>query len=70
LDITSTTPQKLNPLGWVTQYKQQIVGKLEFASQVLGEAHPDYLILDKMYQTALEPPDEYESISWLNFNYV
>jgi RNA-directed DNA polymerase len=55
---------------WVTQYKQQIAGKLEFANQVLGEAHPDYVILEKMYQTALEPPDEYESISWLNFNYV
>lgn len=56
--------------SWVTQYKQQIAGKLEFANQVLGDAHPDYVILEKMYQTALEPPDEYEAISWLNFHYV
>ena len=55
--------------AWVTQYKQQIGGKLQFAEQVLGNQHPDYIILEKMYEIALEPPDEYESISWLNFTY-
>ena len=55
--------------AWVTQYKQQIEGKLQFAEQVLGNQHPDYVILEKMYDTALEPPNEYESISWLNFTY-
>ncbi len=55
--------------AWVTQYKQQIGGKLQFAEQVLGSLHPDYIILEKMYTTALEPPDEYESISWLDFTY-
>ena len=56
--------------AWVTQYKQQIEGKLQFAEQVLGEYHPDYIILEKMYAVALEPPDEYESLSWLSFTYV
>jgi hypothetical protein len=55
--------------AWVTQYKQQVAGKLAFAEQVLGSYHPDYLILEKMHTEALEPPDEYESISWLDFNY-
>ncbi len=56
--------------AWVTQYKQQIEGKLQFAEQVLGNQHPDYVILEKMYTVALEPPDEYEAISWLNFTYI
>jgi RNA-directed DNA polymerase len=54
---------------WVTQYKQQIGGKLQFAEQVLGNQHPDFRILEKMYDDALQPPDEYESISWLDFTY-
>ncbi len=56
--------------AWVTQYKQQIAGKLQFAQQVLGGEHPDFIILEKMHTEALEPPDEYEAISWLSFTYV
>ncbi len=56
-------------VDWVRQYKQQIDGKLSFAVQILGENHPDFIALTKQYNAAIEPPDEYDSISWLDFNY-
>jgi RNA-directed DNA polymerase len=54
---------------WVEQYQKQIEGKLSFAAQILGKKDAHYKHLRGLYQDAMAPLDEFESISWLDFNY-
>jgi RNA-directed DNA polymerase len=54
---------------WVEQYQKQIEGKLSFAAQILGKKDAHYKHLRGLYQDAIAPLDEFEAISWLDFNY-
>jgi len=54
---------------WVDKYRQQIAGHLRFASFILGDDHPQYRRLQHLLEIANEPPNGYDSASWLQFNY-
>jgi len=55
---------------WVDKYRQQVEGKMNFVRYVLGENHPDTQQVVHRFEDALSLPDEFEPISWLDFNYV
>jgi RNA-directed DNA polymerase len=57
------------PTEWVEQYQRQIKGMVGFAEQVLGRHHGTYRALRASYVQALEPPDPFEGVSWLDFPY-
>lgn len=55
---------------WVEKYQQRIEGMLNFAGLTLGEHDPDFQRLSKAYFEALEPDDEHDSLSWMDFPYL
>ncbi|MEM6846089.1 MAG: reverse transcriptase family protein [Bacteroidota bacterium] len=55
---------------WVEKYRQQVEGKVNFVRYVLGDSHPDSEEMTERLEEALSLPDEFEPISWLEFNYV
>jgi RNA-directed DNA polymerase len=52
---------------WVVKFQQQIEGKINFAEQVLGGGDPVYQQLLGQYLKALDPPDDYDAVSWMDF---
>jgi RNA-directed DNA polymerase len=54
---------------WVIKYQQQIEGKINFVEQILGGGAPVYQQILGAYLKALNPPDEYEAMNWLDFDY-
>jgi len=67
--------QHLTPSGrghttrWVEELRQGIFGKLEFARRILGDDHFWVSRLRGAYYDAVRPPEEYDSVSWLEFGY-
>ena len=57
------------PSKWVAKYTQQVQGQLAFAEKVLGEYNPIYMELEKAFDRALNPPDKFSSVNWLDFPY-
>lgn len=55
---------------WVEEYRQRIGGMLEFAGFVLGERHEKVTGLERAFEKAVQPPDNYGAYSWLDFPYV
>lgn len=54
---------------WVEKHEQEIKGKVNFAVYIMGEEEPEsQRLLDKLDQ-ALNPPDEFGAVSWLDFPY-
>lgn len=61
---------RLTKTPWVEEIKEQLRGRLAFASQVLDEDDPLRIDLEMAFGRALEPPEEYEPVSWLAFGYT
>jgi len=55
---------------WVEEITSRIRGRLAFAGQILDEFDPLRQELETAFELALEPPSEYEPVSWLNFGYT
>lgn len=49
--------------------KQELKGKLNFASQVLGGAAPEIQAREEQYEAALSAKEDFESASWLDIPY-
>ena len=56
--------------AWVEEITEQLRGRLAFASQILAEDDPLRADLEIAFENALEPPTEYEPVSWLDFGYT
>ena len=57
------------PSKWVEKYIQQVQGRMAFAEKVLGEYDLIYVELEKAFDRALNPPDKFSSVNWLDFPY-
>lgn len=55
---------------WVKELEQQVRGKLEFARQILPEDDDRLIDLEIRYDTAIEPPEVYGPLTWLEFGYT
>ncbi|MBV6427933.1 MAG: hypothetical protein KIPDCIKN_02456 [Haliscomenobacter sp.] len=71
VDAQYLTPSgKSQPSRWVEELEAMVRGKLEFARQILGEADPLYQDLSLRLENALEPPETYGPLTWLEFGYA
>lgn len=61
---------RLSKTPWVTEIEQQVRGRLAFASQILAEDDDLRIDLETAFAAALEPPQAYGPISWLDFGYT
>jgi hypothetical protein len=61
---------RLTKTAWVEDIAQQLRGRLAFASQILEEDDPLRIDLEMAFDQALEPPTDYEPVSWLDFGYT
>ncbi|MFT6001178.1 MAG: RNA-directed DNA polymerase [Neolewinella sp.] len=61
---------RLSKTAWVEDIAQQLRGRLAFASQILDEEDPLRIDLEMAFENALEPPTDYEPVSWLDFGYT
>ena len=55
--------------AWAQDYQEAVRGKLGFMAMVLGRDNAEYRRLNGAFHNALSPPDDFEAISWLHFNY-
>lgn len=61
---------RLSKTPWVTEIEQQVRGRLAFAIQVLPEDDDLRIDLEMAFAAALEPPQDFGPISWLEFGYT
>ena len=54
---------------WVNIYKKYLEGKMAFVNQIMGADHALTTKLLNTYDTAIHPPDQFESVKWLDFPY-
>lgn len=54
---------------WVDKFREQVQGRVSFAAFVMGEDDPLSIRLNDQLETALEPPDDFEAVSWKDFPY-
>jgi RNA-directed DNA polymerase len=64
---TSTGQAVTTP--WLVELQQQVQGKLAFVKHIIGENDQQYLELDRAFQLAIMPPEEFSPLSWLDFGY-
>lgn len=70
VDAQHLTPSGKNQKSpWVEELRQQVKGKLEFARQILGEDDQLYVGLETKFYQAIEPPEVYGPLTWLEFGY-
>ncbi len=70
VDAQHLTPSgRDQPSPWVEELEDQIRGKLEFVRQIRGSLDPNYLLISKELRQAVEAPEEYGPVSWLDFGY-
>jgi len=68
--------QHLTPTGhnqrslWVGELTQQVRGKLEFARRILGEDTDQFIEYEMAFDEAVEPPEHFGPLSWLDFGYA
>ena len=55
---------------WLNKFKQQIAGQIQFAKFIEGTETTTYRAAQRAYQKAIAGPDEFDSASWLDFNYL
>ncbi|MEO0625663.1 MAG: reverse transcriptase family protein [Bacteroidota bacterium] len=55
---------------WVTELKQQVRGKLEFARHILPEYNDRLIDCEMAYDSAVDPPEIYGPLNWLDFGYT
>jgi hypothetical protein len=65
----STSAGQTHHTPWLEELEQQVRGKLAFAGHVLGVEDPAYLALEEAFELALQPPEFYGPLSWLDFGY-
>lgn len=65
----STSAGQVHYTPWLDELIQQVQGKLAFAGHVLGPEAPQYLALEQAFEAALQPPEYYGPLSWLEFGY-
>lgn len=56
--------------AWLEKLQGRLEGMLRFAELTLGENDPEYQQLQRSYFEALEPPDDTDSLSWMEFPYL
>lgn len=54
---------------WLNDLQQGVKGKLEFAKHILGDQHAWVNRLRGAYLDAVQPPENYGALSWLEFGY-
>lgn len=54
---------------WVEEYEQRVEGMITFASFVLGPNDPLILKADRHMESARDPEDQYDAVSWMSFGY-
>lgn len=65
----STSAGQCHHTPWLNELTQQIQGKLAFAGHILGPEDPQYLELERAFELALQPPEYYGALTWLEFGY-
>lgn len=71
VDAQYLTPSGKNQVSpWVEELRAMVRGKLEFARQILGEMDPVYCELSQRLEKAVEPPEVYGPLTWLEFGYA
>jgi len=60
------------PTSWLRKYQQKVEGLLAFASQILGEDHPELTAIETQFSQAIARNDEplSGSFSWVDFPYL
>jgi hypothetical protein len=61
---------RLHNTPWVTELKQQVRGKLEFARHIMPEDDDRLISLEMAHEVAVEPPEVYGPLNWLEFGYT
>lgn len=70
IDAMYITPSGRNQRSvWVSELEDVVRGKLEFARQILGEDDPGYQDMAQRLDKAMEPPEFYGPLTWLEFGY-
>lgn len=70
IDAKHTVPSgKAQQTPWVQELEQKIKGKLEFARLVLPEDDDRLINLEMRFDQAVEPPEVYGPLTWLEFGY-
>lgn len=70
IDAQHLTPSgRDQPSPWVEELEEQIRGKLEFVRQIKGYLDEDYRRISEALRQAVEPPEQYGPLSWLDFGY-
>jgi len=65
-----TSSGRDQPSPWVEELQEQIDGKLEFVRQIKGYWDSDYRQIKESLRTAMEPPEQYGPLNWLDFGYA
>lgn len=55
--------------GWAQDYQDAVRGKLSFMSMIRGREDTEYRRLYGAYLDAVAPPEDFEALSWMRFNY-
>lgn len=55
--------------SWVNTYQYYVQGKLAFVKQIMGPDDEISEELEETYEAAIDPPDQFESVRWLDFPY-
>lgn len=50
-------------------FKQELAGKINFASSIIGSQHPEIENIESQYLAVIQPSDTFESIDWLDIPY-
>ncbi len=54
---------------WIDKFRQQVEGKIAFVQYVHGDDDKVSHELDNLLEDALNPPDEFGTVTWLDFGY-
>lgn len=54
---------------WVKKYRQQVTGRANFATYILGDQDPETKKIFQKLADAEQPPDDFLPASWLEFPY-
>ncbi|MDX2072060.1 MAG: reverse transcriptase family protein [Haliscomenobacter sp.] len=65
----STSAGQVHFTPWLNELQQQVQGKLAFAGHILGPEAPQYLELERNFELALQPPEYFGPLTWLEFGY-
>lgn len=55
--------------AWAQEYQDAVRGKLSFMSMIRGREDTEYRRLYGAYLNAVAPPEDFDAISWMRFNY-